>query len=167
MRTIVGYPNIPSGYPAYVPGISFCCEGLDWIICVTFSETRFFYAGYVVVAEWSRAWDLARLQYSILYWMLFVLSDGRSAPHFLKIVAICAIFCKKRLPCFTPGDYLSPESCILVKLQSGKIKIPFYNDYLWILKFLFWIHSVHWTYIIFRHYHVLNWHILVFDNNKN
>ena len=34
MRTIVGYPNIPSGYPAYVPGISFCCEGkiktADW-----------------------------------------------------------------------------------------------------------------------------------------
>ena len=23
----MGYPNIPSGYPAYVPGISFCCEG--------------------------------------------------------------------------------------------------------------------------------------------
>ena len=28
MRTIVGYPNIPSGYPAYVPGISFCWEGI-------------------------------------------------------------------------------------------------------------------------------------------
>ena len=26
MRTIVGYPNIPLGYLAYVPGISFCCE---------------------------------------------------------------------------------------------------------------------------------------------
>ena len=30
-------------------------------------------------------------------------------------------------------------------------------DYLWILKFLFWIHSSYWTYIIFF---VRNWHIL-------
>ena len=55
------------------------------------------------------------------------------------------------------------------KLESGTFEFVTYLlndltnyaiDYLWILKFSFWINSVHWTHIIFRHLHVHDWHIL-------
>ena len=50
---------------------------------------------------------------------------------------------------------LGPSSLLPIYLSTY-----YAIDYLWILKFLFWIHSVHWTYIIFGHFHVLHWHIL-------
>ena len=67
---------------------------------------------------------------------------------------------KKKLFCFIVQSCmgrdlnLGPSSLLPTYLTNYAI------DSLWILKFLFWMNSVHWTYVIFRHLHVINWHIL-------